>query len=233
MMANLVISISVLEIISQATDAISHTRSQPCVDIQATGQGPVHAWQARATYDGRPAKANVIRKAKGGDASEAKQKEKPRKCPFPSPHCCAGRSSRRGPAVKKPRRRSTAEGCAGSDRHVVQRPLIELGDTPPLKDSAGARTRPPSSPHLCAGRQRRRGSAVKKPRRRRRASSPRESSEGKRRLGAPRRAAPVGRTRRQPPAPRALEAPPGRDPGPSPPPHICAGRQWRRGSAVK
>ena len=130
-------------------------------------------------------------------------------------------------------RSPTAEGCAGSDRHVVQRPLIELGDTPPLKDSAGARTRPPSSPHLCAGRQRRRGSAVKKPRRRRRASSPRESSEGKRRLGAPRRAAPVGRTRRQPPAPRALEAPPGRDPGPSPPPHICAGRQWRRGSAVK
>jgi hypothetical protein len=39
------------EIISQATDAISHTRSQPCVDIQATRQGPVHAWQALATYD--------------------------------------------------------------------------------------------------------------------------------------------------------------------------------------
>ena len=52
-MANLVLSISVLEIISQATEAISHTISQPCVDIQTTGQGPVHAWQARATYDDR------------------------------------------------------------------------------------------------------------------------------------------------------------------------------------
>ena len=145
MMAN-VLSISVLEIISQATDAISHTRSQPCVDIQATGQGPVHAWQARATYDGRPAKANVIRKAKGGDASEAKQKEKPTKCPFPSPHSCAGRSRRRGPAVKKP-------------------------------NSGG----------LC-------------------------------RLGSPRRAAPVDRTRRHPPAQRLRR---GENPAPLVPTPLC------------
>ena len=165
MMANLALSISVLEIILQATDAISHTRLQPCVDIQATGQGPVHARQAQATYAGRPAKPNVIRKAKGGDTLEAKQKEKPHKCPSPSLHLCAGRQRRRGSAVKKPRRRSTAEGCAGSERHVVHRPLIEPGNSPPLKVSAGARTRPPSSPHLCAGRQRSRGSAVK-PRRR-------------------------------------------------------------------
>ena len=85
MMANLVLLISVLEIISQATDAISHTRSQPCLDIQATGQGPVHAWQARATYDGRPAKANVIRKAKDRDVKQTKPKGKSGQHPSPPP----------------------------------------------------------------------------------------------------------------------------------------------------
>ena len=121
-----------------------------------------------------------------------------------------------------------ARGSAGSERHVVQRPLVEPGDSPPRKGPS--RLRRGENPAPLSPRTSVRGGSGEGARR---SSSPGESSGGKCRLGAPRRAAPVGRTRRQPPAQRALEAPPGRDPCPSPPPHIYAGRQLRRGSAVK
>ena len=179
------------------------------MDIQATGQGPVHAWQARATYDGRPAKANVIRKAKDRDVKQTKPKGKPGPHPSPPPtHQCgeAAEKGLGGQVVPE----NPARGSAGSERHVVQRPLVEPGDSPQLQGPLRLRrgeTPAPLSPHTSV-----RGGSGEGARR---SSSPRESSGGKCRLGAPRRAAPVGRTRRQPPAQRALEAPPGRDPGPS------------------
>jgi hypothetical protein len=39
---------------------IAELRHGATVDIQATGQGPVHAWQARATYDALPLLAGMV-----------------------------------------------------------------------------------------------------------------------------------------------------------------------------
>ena len=113
-------------------------------------------------------KANVIRKAKGGDAKEAKQKGKPGKRPSPSPHVCTGRQRRRGSAVKKPRRQSAVEGSHGARLGAPRRPAPFDRTNPGWRQPPAQRAfeTPPglesgSSPfsHVCAGRQRRRAAA--------------------------------------------------------------------------
>ena len=94
-----------------------------------------------------------------------------RPLPLPAPTHLCGEAAEKGLGGQEAPRRSPAEGSVGSERHIVQRPLVEPGDSRPasraLENPPGRDPGPSPSPNacrLCAGSQRRKGADVQPPR---------------------------------------------------------------------